>query len=324
MLTWNYKRTVLSFALASNLGCASDSNEAVEDAGTSSGGETSGSSAETTASPGSSTTEVTTANPESSTSSDGSSSAGDESSTSTSTGEAAFDVQLEETELGTVLVDGQGRTLYLFARDLPGVDDAAVSRCVDDCVGIWPLFQTEVSDVGPGLDAADFGTIVRDADGESQATYKGWPLYYFAQDQNPGDTLGEGVNQVWYVLPEPFYSVTTMNGGMEVGNYLADPSGASLYILTSDTPGDEPASACMGGCVDNWPLFAPDAFVVPSLLAAGDFSIFERADGAMQAAYRGMPLYFFAGDALPGDIAGDGLPGPMGNGEWLLLDPFQR
>lgn len=310
----------LSVLLASALwgGCGSDDGGGADGGTASTDAQTeSGSSATTSGDSDSAGTTSQTSGGDST----GTTTAADESTS----GGAEYDVQLAPSDLGTILVDGNGRSLYLFARDLPGPGDTATSRCIDDCVGVWPLFQAEDPELGPGLDAGDFGAIVRDADGEPQATYKGWPLYYYAQDQAAGDVLGEGVNSVWFVLPEPFYTVTTMNGGMEVGNYLADPTGGSLYILTSDTPGtadSDPVSACTGGCVDNWPLFAPAELIAPSLVDSEELSVFERADGQLQATFRGMPLYLFAGDAQPGDIAGHELPGPMGNGEWLLLDPF--
>ena len=50
-----------------------------------------------------------------------------------------------------------------------------------------------------GLKAADFGTITR-ADGQKQTTYKGMPLYYFGGDKAPGDTIGQGAKDVWYVV----------------------------------------------------------------------------------------------------------------------------
>ncbi len=321
--------TALALALVANSGCSS------EDEGATGGDESSTGEGTGTESPTAGPTTAdrptsTTGEPDPSASTDttdGTPETTDGPEPSTSSGGSEFDVELEETDLGTILVDRSGRTLYLFTRDLPGPDDTSTSNCVDDCVGVWPLFQAEVANVGPGLDVDDFGTITREADGETQATYKGWPLYYFAQDQAAGDALGEDVNNVWYVVPEPFYTVAARNGGMDIGNYFADPAGGSLYILTSDTPGtdeNDPVSNCNGPCVGNWPLFAPSEFNTLSVLDSGDFTTFERADGEPQAAYQGRPLYYFAGDAQPGDTAGHQLPGPMDDGEWLLLDPFGR
>jgi predicted lipoprotein with Yx(FWY)xxD motif len=63
----------------------------------------------------------------------------------------------------------------------------------------WPLYYVEKVAVKDGLDAKNFGTITR-ADGQKQTTYKGMPLYFFAGDKAPGDTNGQGVKDVWYVV----------------------------------------------------------------------------------------------------------------------------
>ena len=62
----------------------------------------------------------------------------------------------------------------------------------------WPP-QVEIAAVGDGLDMALVGTITR-ADGTVQATYNGWPLYYFGGDSAAGDVNGQGVNDVWWVI----------------------------------------------------------------------------------------------------------------------------
>jgi hypothetical protein len=56
--------------------------------------------------------------------------------------------------------------------------------------------------VPPPLNAADFSSITR-SDGKEQTTFKGWPLYYYAKDRKPGDSLGEGENGMWFVV-NPF------------------------------------------------------------------------------------------------------------------------
>jgi predicted lipoprotein with Yx(FWY)xxD motif len=93
--------------------------------------------------------------------------------------------------VGTFLVDGAGRTLYVFKKDSPGQ-----SACEGECVAKWPVYLSQVAP--SGLKAGDFGTMTR-ADGKKQTTYKGLPLYYFAADKDAGDTKGQGVKDVWYV-----------------------------------------------------------------------------------------------------------------------------
>jgi predicted lipoprotein with Yx(FWY)xxD motif len=93
------------------------------------------------------------------------------------------------------LVDGKGMTLYLFTKDLPGA-----STCTGNCATSWPPLLTNATPVaGTGVDSTKFGTTTR-ADGTTQVTYNGWPLYYYAKDQNPGDTNGDGVGSVWYLI----------------------------------------------------------------------------------------------------------------------------
>ena len=79
---------------------------------------------------------------------------------------------------------------------------------------------------------------------------------------------------------------------------MASKEGKTLYTFDKDVTGK---SNCNGGCAAAWPAFT----VANPVLAGGDFSIVKRDDGASQWAFKGMPLYFFAGDAKPGDVNGD-------------------
>jgi predicted lipoprotein with Yx(FWY)xxD motif len=98
-------------------------------------------------------------------------------------------VGVASTGLGDVLVDRQGRTLYLFARD-----SGTVSACTGACAVNWPPLLVQGSPlVGSGATPSDVGRTVR-ADGFSQLTYNGHPLYTFVNDKKPGDTNGEGIS----------------------------------------------------------------------------------------------------------------------------------
>jgi len=96
-----------------------------------------------------------------------------------------------EVNLGTatVLTDAKGMTLYIFVRDEPGK-----SNCTGGCAGAWPPLMADAG-VAP---AENFSIIVRD-DGTKQWTYKDKPLYLWSRDEKPGDTMGEGVGDVWLV-----------------------------------------------------------------------------------------------------------------------------
>lgn len=99
------------------------------------------------------------------------------------------------TDLGTILVDAKGMTLYLFTKD---TQNSGKSTCEGQCLAAWPPLLGEPK-AGKGADKSLLGTITR-TDGTTQATYNGWPLYYWAKDSAPGDTTGQGVNGVWWVL----------------------------------------------------------------------------------------------------------------------------
>src|SRR5439155_425845 len=107
----------------------------------------------------------------------------------------AATVQVAKTSLGNVLTDDKGRTLYMFT-----VDKGSTSLCYNECEAAWPpLLTTGKAQVGKGLDARLVGTTTR-KDGTKQVTYKGLPLYYFTPDKAVGDTTGQGVKKVWYVV----------------------------------------------------------------------------------------------------------------------------
>jgi predicted lipoprotein with Yx(FWY)xxD motif len=100
--------------------------------------------------------------------------------------------------LGKILIDSHGRTLYLFRRD-----SGTKSACTGACPIDWPpLRATGKPTVGGGAAASSVTTSAR-SDGKAQVTYNGHPLYLFSGDQKPGDTNGEGVNAfggLWYAL----------------------------------------------------------------------------------------------------------------------------
>lgn len=106
---------------------------------------------------------------------------------------ASDGVHIAETELGDVLVDADGFTLYVFTLDADGE-----STCYDQCAGTWPPVSAD-SAIGADLDTSIFGSTTR-TDGSEQLTVGGKPLYTFAPDTNPGDTNGQGVNDVWFVV----------------------------------------------------------------------------------------------------------------------------
>ena len=107
----------------------------------------------------------------------------------------AVTVMVAESDFGPILVDAEGKTLYMFKPDTAGE-----STCYDDCEANWPpLVVTGDVTVGEGLDAATFTTVAR-TDGSTQVKAGAWPLYYFANDAAAGDVNGQGQGDVWYVV----------------------------------------------------------------------------------------------------------------------------
>jgi predicted lipoprotein with Yx(FWY)xxD motif len=101
----------------------------------------------------------------------------------------------QDSTLGSFLVDSAGMTLYLYTKDTPGT-----SNCFGACATKWPPLLTDGAPVaGDGVTASLLGTTTR-PDGLVQVTYNGWPLYHFAKDMAAGDTTGEGVGSVWFVI----------------------------------------------------------------------------------------------------------------------------
>lgn len=95
------------------------------------------------------------------------------------------------------LVDDEGRALYLFTND---TQNSGASSCTGDCLANWPaVVVTGTPTAGEGVDASLLGTITRD-DGTIQATYNGWPLYYYVEDTAAGDINGQGVGDVWFLV----------------------------------------------------------------------------------------------------------------------------
>jgi predicted lipoprotein with Yx(FWY)xxD motif len=96
---------------------------------------------------------------------------------------------------GTILVAGSnGMTLYIFTMD---VKDSGESACTGGCLETWPALTVEAGATpsgGPGV-TGELGTITRADDGTLQVTYNGLPLYFFKNDQAPGDL--NGVYQNW-------------------------------------------------------------------------------------------------------------------------------
>lgn len=116
--------------------------------------------------------------------------------TTTSTTEAAdvdATLTVASTALGEVLADQTGRTLYVFTQDRPNT-----STCSGGCLTIWPRYTPQELTGVTGLAPDLIGSI--NVDGVQQATFDRMPLYYYAEDNEPGDVNGHGVNGQWFAV----------------------------------------------------------------------------------------------------------------------------
>lgn len=99
-------------------------------------------------------------------------------------------------QLGTYLIGYNGMTLYTYAKDSVGT-----TTCYGQCAQVWPPYT-----VPPGMQlnlqygvTGNAGTLVR-ADGTTQVTYNGLPLYFYSGDTSGSQTNGQGLGGVWYVV----------------------------------------------------------------------------------------------------------------------------
>jgi len=234
-----------------------------------------------------------------------------------------------DSQFGSVLSTGDGKTLYFFALDANGS-----SACTGGCLSAWPTIYIASPTIGTGLDAADFATITR-SDGAKQTTYKGWPLYTYVSDAIAGDTKGDGVQGVWFVA-KPDYTVMLAvtqlvgNDGVSYDStykpasgkttYMTDDRGATLYAFSYDQTGKNNYTLPDFSNDGFWPIVQiNDIQSVPSSLDKSAFSyitVFTKP----QLTYKGWPVYLFGPDGkIRGNTKGVSVPTP---GVWPVMDQF--
>ncbi len=244
----------------------------------------------------------------------------------------------EDPVLGPILTDAEGMTLYLFTNDTTEGE----STCYDDCAVNWPPFNPEGDLTLPeGVDGEL--TRIDRTDGTQMVAYNGIPLYYWINDVNPGDTTGQGVGDVWYVVapgqqfgdppvmgsaeatPEASPMASPVAGAAviavaedpELGPILTDAEGMTLYLFTNDTTEGE--STCYDDCAVNWPPFDPEGDLTLPEDIPGELTRIERTDGTTMVAYNGIPLYYWINDEAPGDTTGQGV-----GDVWYVVAPGQE
>lgn len=245
-----------------------------------------------------------------------------------------------DSKLGKIVVDDQGRTLYRFDKDTA---NPPKSNCEDDCATAWPPVMANEDDVSvKGVDANLLGKVKR-ADGSEQLTLNGWPLYRYAKDTDPGDAKGQGVGGTWYVsTPEgkkagvapkapkaprnnaggqgrwAGWTVLKVKDDPKLGKIVTDGKGNTLYRFDKDQVKPTIAN-CLGQCAKAWP---PVKFTSKLKLTGIDRSKITnimRKDGICQLALGGWPLYRYSKDLQPGDTNGQGV-----GGTWFVSDPHGK
>ncbi|SFC21595.1 SCO0930 family lipoprotein [Streptomyces aidingensis] len=232
-------------------------------------------------------------------------------------------------ELGELVKDGEGFTLYRFDEDSA---DPPASNCAGDCAVNWPPVSADAA-AGTGIDPGLLGTVRR-ADGSEQLTIAGWPAYRYAGDTGPEQTAGQGAGGSWWAIAADGARASGQGGAEgageaagdlpglsvfehpEYGEILRDGQGRTLYRFADDSAWPM-ESLCTGDCLDNWPAAGPPAD--PADVAGVDaelLDVFNRPDGIQQLVIDCWPLYRYAGDAEPGDVNGQGV-----GGKWYVVSP---
>jgi predicted lipoprotein with Yx(FWY)xxD motif len=220
-----------------------------------------------------------------------------------------------------VLVDSQGRTVYLFVPDGASPQSTVPVQFKPN----WPsVTSMGTPSAGSGLDTTKLG-VQTQTDGTRQVSYAGHLLYTFINDTAPGDAKGQGLGpNNWFVLgadgnpigapaPQPTVSLSP---NAKIGQpILVDAHGMTLYLFVPDGTGTQ--TTVPPQFKPNWPqLTATGAPVGGTGLDATKFAVQTQTDGMRQVSYGGHLLYTFVMDKAPGDVNGQAL----GPNNWFVLD----
>lgn len=225
-------------------------------------------------------------------------------------------------ELGNIVADQDGRTLYRFEKDEVA---PSLSNCSGQCADAWPPSIVGDDPVElVGIDRSLVQTIER-SDGRRQLTLGGRPLYRYEKDKASGETLGHGVGGTWFAATATGQKAAkTLNGATlaasrsdDLGAIVVDADGFTMYRFDKDTANPS-KSNCVGDCLKTW----PPAIVTTENLAVDGIrqelvSTITRGDGTKQLTIAGWPIYGYSGDKAAGDTTGHGLS----NGAWAAVTP---
>ncbi|MFD6228236.1 SCO0930 family lipoprotein [Streptomyces sp. NPDC060232] len=248
-------------------------------------------------------------------------------------------------QLGSVLTDSAGLTLYRFDKDTA---KPPKSNCEGDCAKTWPVVAAGDVTAASGMDPSLLGEVAR-GDGTKQLTVAGWPVYRFNKDAKPGDIKGQGVGGVWFAFgpdgkkaakgapaeaaPAPAASAAPGEAapaeappaqaaeGLSVakdpklGEHIVDGKGMTVYRFKKDSAWPM-VSNCVGDCVAKWPVVPPVDKANAKGITQKNYLVLDRPDGKKQQTVDCWPVYTFSGDKKPGDTNGQGV-----GGTWYAVSP---
>ncbi|KJY21059.1 MULTISPECIES: SCO0930 family lipoprotein [Streptomyces] len=246
-------------------------------------------------------------------------------------------------QLGPVLTDSAGLTLYRFDKDTA---KPPKSNCEGDCAKTWPVVAAGDVTAAAGMDPSLLGEVVR-SDGTKQLTVAGWPAYRFNKDAKPGDLKGQGVGGVWFAFgpdgkkaakgapaeaapaasaapaeaPPAGAAPAQAADGLSVakdpklGDHIVDGKGMTVYRFKKDSAWPM-VSNCVGDCVAKWPVVPPVDKANAKGITEKNYLVLDRPDGKKQQTIDCWPVYTFSGDKKPGDINGQGV-----GGTWYAVSP---
>lgn len=242
--------------------------------------------------------------------------------------------------LGDVLTDEEGHTLYRYAKDLSQPPKAT---CAAACAETWPPLISDSPALVAGLDQQLVSSVVR-ADGRTQVTVGGWPVYRYAKDTGSGVAFGQNVSNDWAAItptggkatgsasaaagtdqapadsqnqdaaaPKPTtVGINTVDG---LGQVLTDTTGKTLYLFMKDKGSG--TSTCDGTCAATWPPVLVDGRItVAEEVDTTLIGQVRRSDGTMQVTIGGWPVYSYSKDTAPGQANGHGV-----GGTWYAMEP---
>lgn len=248
----------------------------------------------------------------------------------------------EVADIGSVVTDEAGATLYRFDKDTA---EPSRSACEGACATTWPPVPAQDAKAAAGIDANLLGAVER-PDGIRQLTIAGWPVYRYAKDAKAGDAKGEGVGGTWHALapngkksidnkaaadkttegkasdgnasdgkaPAKKGSDLSVNADVKLGKLLVDSQGRTLYRFNKDSAWPM-KFGCLDACLNTWKPAAPVDKAKVSDIPAGLVGSVKRPDGTEQLTIDCWPVYLFTGDTAPGQTNGHGK-----QGLWFAVD----